>query len=57
LENGVQGQTALLEQQLVSGLMTGVNWKLSTSEQEGLREGCLTDKCREIADGKMSFGF
>ena len=57
LESGVQGRTALLEQQLVSGLMTGVNWKLSTSEQEGLREGCLTDKCREIADGKMSFGF
>jgi len=57
LENGIQGQTAQLEQALASGLMTGVNWKLTAGEREHLREGCLTDKCREIADGKMSFGF
>jgi hypothetical protein len=55
-ENGTQGQAALLEQELVSGLMTGVNWKPTSTEQERLREGCLTNKCREIADGKMSFG-
>jgi hypothetical protein len=54
--SGIQSQAALLEQELVSGLMTGVNWKLTLAEQERLREGCLTNKCREIADGKMSFG-
>src|SRR5882762_191117 len=57
LENGKLGQTAQLEQELVSGLVTGTNWKLTSEERERLRQGCLTDKCREIADGKMSFGF
>jgi hypothetical protein len=56
-ENGIQNQAALLEQELVSGLVTGVNWKLTSADQERMREGCLTNKCREIADGKMSFGF
>jgi hypothetical protein len=52
-----RGQTALLEQELVSGLITGANWKLTPEEREQLRKGCLTEKCRDIADGKMSFGF
>jgi hypothetical protein len=56
LESGIQGQTAQLEQELASALMTGVNWKLAPEEKERLREGCLTGKCRDIADGKMSFG-
>jgi len=56
LESGTQGQTIQLEQELVSGLVNGVNWKLTSAEQERLREGCLTTRCREIADGKMSFG-
>jgi hypothetical protein len=46
-----------LEQALVSALVGGANWKLTPGEQERLREGCLTEKCRDIADGKMSFGF
>jgi hypothetical protein len=54
LENGILGQTALLEQELVSGLVTGANWKLTSEERERLREGCLTEKCGDIADGKMS---
>jgi hypothetical protein len=49
-----RGQTALLEQELVSGLVTAANWKLTSEERERLREGCLTEKCRDIADGKMS---
>jgi hypothetical protein len=55
-ESGIRGQTAQLEQELVSGLVTGANWKLTSEERERLREGCLTAKCRDIADGKMSFG-
>ena len=49
-----RAQTAQLEQALVSGLVTGANWKLTSEERERLREGCLTEKCRDIADGKMS---
>jgi hypothetical protein len=49
-----RGQTAQLEQALVSGLVTGANWKLTSEERERLREGCLTEKCGDIADGKMS---
>jgi len=45
-----------LEQALVSALVRG-NWKVTPGEQEQLREGCLTQKCRDIADGKMSIGF
>jgi hypothetical protein len=49
--------TVQLEQALVSALVRGANWKLTPGEQERLREGCLTEKCRDIADGKMSLGF
>jgi hypothetical protein len=54
--NKMQGQAAQLEQELASALMTGANWKLTTQEKERLREGCLTEKCKDIAEGKMSFG-
>ena len=56
LEVEIQGQVVQLEQELVSGLMTGMNWKLTAGEKERLREGCLSEKCRDIADGKMSLG-
>jgi hypothetical protein len=48
--------TVRLEQALVSALVRG-NWKVTPGEQKQLREGCLTQKCRDIADGKMSIGF
>jgi hypothetical protein len=65
LDGGVQEQvaqlerarTVQLEQALVSALVRSANWKLTPGEQGRLREGCLTEKCREIADGKMSIGF
>jgi hypothetical protein len=65
LDGGVREQaaqleragTVQLEQALVSALVRGANWKLAPGEQERLREGCLTEKCRDIADGKMSLGF
>jgi hypothetical protein len=65
LEGGVREQapqlerarTVQLEQALVSALVRGANWKLSPGEQERLQEGCLTEGCRDIAEGKMSFGF
>lgn len=59
-EQGAQlerARTVQLEQALVSALVRGANWKLTSGEQNRLREGCLTDKCRDIADGKMSLGF
>ena len=56
-ENGVRGQTAQLEQELVSALVNAANWKLTPVVREGLRSGCFTDGCRDIVDGKMSFGF
>jgi hypothetical protein len=52
-----RARTVQLEQALVSVLVGGANWKLTPGEQERLRQGCLTEKCRDIADGKMSFGF
>jgi hypothetical protein len=52
-----RARTVQLEQALVSALMRGANWKLTSGEQDRLREGCLTEKCRDIADGKMSLGF
>lgn len=52
-----QARTVQLEQALVSALVRGANWKLTPGEQGRLREGCLTEKCRDIADGKMSIGF
>jgi hypothetical protein len=65
LDGGVQDQagqlerarTVRLEQALVSALFRGANWKVTPGEQERLREGCMTEKCRDIADGKMSLGF
>ncbi len=45
-----------LEQALASALANAANWKLSDSERDRLREGCLTDQCRTIAEGKMRIG-
>jgi hypothetical protein len=47
---------ARLEQALTSAIANATNWKLSESERARLREGCLTDQCRNIADGKMRMG-
>ena len=51
-----RARTVQLEQALVSALVAGANWKLTTGDRDRLREGCLTEKCRDIADGKMSIG-
>ena len=51
-----QAEAATLEQALASALTHARNWKLSPAEIERLRQGCLTDQCRDIADGKMSLG-
>jgi hypothetical protein len=59
-ERGAQlerGRTVQLEQSLVSALVRGASWKLTPGEQDRLREGCLTETCRDVAEGKMSFGF
>ena len=48
--NPVQ-QAAQLEQAVASALAHAKNWKLSTAEIDRLRSGCLTDACREVADG------
>jgi hypothetical protein len=51
-----QAEAAQFEQALVSALTRARNWKLSPGEVERLREGCLTDQCRAIVDGKMGLG-
>jgi hypothetical protein len=45
-----------LEQSLASALVNATNWKLSDAERDRLREGCLTEQCRNVADGKMRIG-
>ena len=44
-------QANQLEQALASALAHAKNWKLSPAEIDQLRSGCLTDACREVADG------
>jgi hypothetical protein len=44
-------QAAQLEEALASALAHVKNWKLSPAEINRLRSGCLTDACREVADG------
>jgi hypothetical protein len=44
-------QAAQLEQALAPALAHAKNWKLSPAEIDRLRSGCLTDACREVADG------
>ena len=51
-----QAEAARFEQALAYALTHAKNWKLSPGEVERLREGCLTDQCRDIADGKMGLG-
>ena len=52
-----RARTAQLERALVSALVRGANWKLTSGEQDRLREGCMTETCRDIADEKMSLAF
>ena len=44
-------QAAQLEQALASALAHAKNWKLSATEIDRLRLGCITDACREVANG------
>jgi hypothetical protein len=44
-------QANQLEQALASALAHAKNWELSPAEIDRLRSGCLTDACREVADG------
>ena len=45
--------TAMLERALASALAHATYWTLSPAELDHLRAGCLTQTCRDIADGKM----
>lgn len=47
-------QASQLEQALASALAHAKNWRLSAAETDRLRSGCLTDACREVADGHRS---
>jgi hypothetical protein len=53
----VRDETAMLERTLASALSHATNWKLSPTELQRLHSGCLTQPCRDIAEGKMSLGF
>lgn len=56
LDRGIQSQSSRLEQSLASALSHASNWKLTPSERDRLRDGCLTERCQAIADGKMWLG-
>ena len=51
-----RNQNATLERALASALSHARNWKLGPTELDRLHSGCLTQPCRDIADGKMSLG-
>ncbi len=53
---GEKAETAMLERALASAIAHARNWKLSPAELDRLHSGCLTQTCRDIADGKMSLG-
>jgi hypothetical protein len=44
---------AMLERDLASALAHAPNWRLDAAELDRLRSGCLTQTCRDIADGKL----
>ena len=60
-----RARTAQLEQALVSALLRGANWKVTSGEQERLREGCLTrnaarsrmEKCRSDFETTAACGW
>ncbi len=47
-----QWNAAQFEQELVSALAHATAWKLTSEEAQSLAAGCLTDQCRQIAEGK-----
>jgi hypothetical protein len=47
---------ARLEQSLTSALVNGANWHVTDADRENLRSACLTEMCRNVADGKMRIG-
>ena len=55
-DGGTASQNARLEQSLASALAYAKNWKLTPAEQTRLHNGCITEQCRDIADGKMRLG-
>jgi hypothetical protein len=55
-QRGIAAQSANLEQSLASALSHAVNWTLAPDERDRLRGGCLTERCRDIAEGKTWYG-
>ena len=51
-----RSETVMLERALASALSHARNWRLSPSQIDRLHSGCLTQPCRDIAEGKMSLG-
>lgn len=47
---------AALQDALASALTNWKGWQVSPEESDRLRSGCLTERCRLIASGKMSLG-
>ena len=45
-----------LQDALASALTNWKDWRVSPEESDRLRSGCLTERCRLIASGKMSLG-
>jgi hypothetical protein len=45
------------EKSLVSALAHAKNWSLTKDEMQTLADGCFTDECRQMADGKSWISF
>jgi hypothetical protein len=55
--NEPQRDAAQLESALASALVRATAWKLTPGEQESLAAECLTDECRQMAEGKSWMEF
>jgi hypothetical protein len=56
LQIDARTQAAQLEQALASALVAGANWKLAARDVDHLRASCLTQGCRDAAEGNVSLG-
>lgn len=54
LSPDARAEAAMLERALASALAHAAHWTLSPDELDHLRSGCLSQTCRDIADGKVS---
>jgi hypothetical protein len=48
----LSSQESIFEAEMASALVHARNWKLDPAEVADLKDGCLSDQCRRVAEGK-----